>query len=125
MSAWEEFKDSVYTAGKDISQKAKDVSEVARLKLDIRSKQDFAEKQYAILGTAYYAGHKDEENLSEADAEQFRVITEALEEITRMKQEICRLQGAVECPKCGCKMQADAVFCSSCGAKLDDIFEED
>ncbi len=50
------------SAGKDVGQKAKDVSEIAKLKMDIRSKEDFVEKQYAELGKAYYEKHKDEEN---------------------------------------------------------------
>jgi hypothetical protein len=50
------------SAGKDVGQKAKDVSGIAKLKMDIRSKEDFVEKQYAELGKAYYEKHKDEEN---------------------------------------------------------------
>lgn len=114
--------ESLMSAGKDVSQRAKDVSELAKLRLDIKSKEDYVEKQYATIGAAYYEKHKDEEDCEEA--EQFFLIREALEEIERMKAEMLRIQGAAECPNCGTKMPEEATFCSNCGAKLDDIYED-
>ena len=92
------------------------------------AKEDFVEKQYAELGKAYYEKHKDEESAEgeekTPEQEHFFLITEALGEIERMRAEVFKLQGAVECPKCGAKMPQGAAFCSSCGTKMDDIFEE-
>ncbi len=122
MATWDEIKDTIYAAGKDVSQKAKDVSEIARLKIDIRAKEDFVEKQYASLGEAYYKAHKDDD--APAEATQFSVIEEALEEIKRMKQLVLKIQGASACPKCGAKMPDGAAFCSSCGTKMSDMYEE-
>lgn len=124
MATWDDIKDSLYTAGKDISQKAKDVSGVARLKMDIRAKEDYLEKQYAAIGKAYYESHKDSEDVLEAEAAQFRVIEEALLEISRMQEAILKIQGAVPCPNCHAKMPKGVTYCSSCGAKMDDMFEE-
>lgn len=122
MSTWDDLKGSLFAAGRDVSQKAKEVSEVAKLKMDIRTKEDFVEKQYAILGRTYYEANK--ENADEKDAEQFRVITEALEEIARMSQQVLDIQGVVQCPNCGKKVPTGNVFCSDCGARLDDIIVE-
>lgn len=125
MSVLDDVKDSLFTAGKEVSQKAKDVSEIAKLRLDLKSKQDFVENQYKELGRAYYQAHKDAEEMSPQEAEQFANITEALEEINRMHAEILAIKGALECPKCGNKMPEGATFCSKCGTKLDDMFEEE
>lgn len=114
--------ESLVSAGKDVSQRAKDVSELAKLKLDIKSKEDYVEKQYAAIGAAYYEKHKDEEGCEEA--EQFFLIREALGEIERMKAEVLRIQGAAECPNCGNKMPEEATFCSNCGTKMDDMYED-
>jgi len=119
MSAWDELKGTLFAAGRDVSQKAKEVSEVAKLKMDIHTKEDFVEKQFAILGRAYYEVNKD--NASEKDAEQFRVITEAMEEIKRMNQQVMDIQGVVQCPNCGKKVPAGNAFCSDCGAKMEEI----
>ena len=44
MSFFDEMKESLVSAGKDVSQKAKEVSGVAKLKLDVKSKEDYVEK---------------------------------------------------------------------------------
>ena len=94
MSFFDEMKESLVSAGKDVSQKAKEVSGVAKLKLDVKSKEDYVEKQYAELGRTYFDAHRDDEE--NAENEQFTVIKEALAEIERMKAEILNLQGAAE-----------------------------
>lgn len=123
MGFFDELTESLTIAGRDVTQKAKDVSELAKLKLDIKSKEDYVQKQYAALGAAYFEKHKDEEGIEEA--EQFFLIKEALGEIERMKNEVLKLQGAAECPKCGAKMPEGATFCSNCGTKMDDMYEEE
>ena len=123
MSFFDEMKESLVSAGKDVSQKAKEVSGVAKLKLDVKSKEDYVEKQYAELGRTYFDAHKDDEE--NAENEQFKVINvvgseiyRTLAEIERMKTEILNLQGAAECPNCGARMPQGASFCSSCGTKM-------
>ena len=123
MGFFDELTESLTTAGKDVTQKAKEMSEIARLKLDIKSKEDYVQKQYMAIGQAYFEKHKDEEGIGEA--EQFFLIREALDEIERMKAEILKLRGAAECPKCGAKMPEGATFCSNCGTKMDDMYEEE
>ena len=116
MSFFNEMKESLVSAGKDVSQKAKEVSGIAKLKLDVKSKEDYVEKQYAELGRIYFEQHKDEEEPAEA----VKVIKEALAEIERMKTEILNLQGAAECPNCGARMPQGATFCSNCGTKMEE-----
>ena len=122
MSAWDNFKGSLFAAGRDVSQKAKEVSEVAKLKMDIHTKEDFVEKQFAALGRAYYEANK--ENVCEADEPQFCVIKEALDEIERMSELVLDIQGVVKCPNCGKKVPSSNSFCSDCGARLDEIVVE-
>ena len=119
MASWEGIKDSLFAAGRDVSQKAKEVSEIAKLKMDVHAKEDFVEKQFAALGRAYF--EKNKENGSVDDAEAFSVIQEALEEINRMNQQILDIQGVIVCPKCGKKVPSGNSFCSDCGEKLDEV----
>ena len=62
MEFFDKLSESLVSAGKDVSQKAKDVSEIAKLKLDIKSKEEYVQKQYEELGRSYYEKHKDEES---------------------------------------------------------------
>lgn len=119
MGTWDDLKGSLFAAGRDVSQKAKEVSEMARIKMDIRTKEDFIEKQFASLGRAYYEANKDE--ASAGDVEQFAVIKEAIDEIARMEQQLLDIQGVVLCPNCGKKSPIGTCFCSDCGTKLEEV----
>ena len=119
MGAWDDLKGSLFAAGRDVSQKAKEVSEIAKIKMDIRTKEDFVEKQFASLGRAYYEANKDAAAAS--DVEQFAVIKEAIDEIARMEQQLLDIQGVVLCPNCGKKSPIGTSFCSDCGTKLEEV----
>lgn len=108
-------KDSIVNAGKEVESMAKDVSATARIKMDIRSKETFLEKQYALLGKAFYDAHKDEEVEEQV---YFTSIREAEEEIARLNADLLAAQGAVECPNCGSRQPENNTFCSECGSSL-------
>ena len=123
MGTWDDLKGSLFAAGRDVSQKAKEVSEMAKIKMDIRTKEDFVEKQFASLGRAYYEANKDE--AAAGDVEQFAVIKEAIDEIARMEQQLLDIQGVVLCPSCGKKSPIGTCFCSDCGTKLEEAVSEE
>ena len=58
---FEDMKNKIVSAGKEVGDKAKEASSTAKIRLDIRSKEDFLQKQYAELGKLYYEAHKEEE----------------------------------------------------------------
>ena len=62
MNIFEKLEEALTEAGRDVTQKAKEVSGIAKLKLDIKAKEDYVQKQYAMLGTNYYNKHKEVEN---------------------------------------------------------------
>ena len=121
MEIFEKIGDTIVSAGKDVTEKAKELSSVAKLKMDIRAKEDFVEKQYALIGKKYSEAHKDDDIL---DYEECNVIEEALSAISDMKTQLMNLKGAKKCPNCGAEVAEDASFCASCGTKLDDFFED-
>ena len=111
------FRDDVLAAGKQAGDKMNEVSAQARLRFDIKAKEDFIRSQYTELGRAYYERHKDDPDLGD-NLDAFMAIKEAAEEIERLQNEIMDAQGAVVCPQCGLKQKKDHAFCSGCGAAL-------
>ena len=59
MDFFDRMGEKLVTAGRDVTQKAKDLSGTAKLNLDIKAKEDFIEKQYAQIELV--AGEKQEE----------------------------------------------------------------
>jgi len=52
MDILEKIGDTIVNVGKDVTQKAKDVSGIAKLKLDIRAKEDFIKERKGIFSMA-------------------------------------------------------------------------
>ena len=75
MDFFDRMGEKLVTAGRDVTQKAKDLSGTAKLNLDIKAKEDFIEKQYAQIGKLYYEDHKEEAD--GAYGQQMQAIAEA------------------------------------------------
>ncbi len=111
-----QIKSSITSVGKDIGNKAGNVSATAKVKLDIHAKEDYMEKQFAELGRAYYNAHKNEEDIPEKVF--FTSIAGAEAEIARLKDELLTLQGAQTCPSCGYKQAQGHTYCEHCGGRM-------
>lgn len=112
---FDKLKENLVSAGKEVEEFAKDTSKVAKLKYEIHTKEDFLEKQYALLGRAFYHAHKHEEVDEKV---YFPSIAEAEEELARLNAELLDTQGSVVCPGCGEKQSDKNDFCASCGNAL-------
>ncbi len=79
------IKEGLISAGKDVEEFAKDTASVAKIKYEIHAKEEFLEKQYALLGRAFYNNHKDEDVEEKA---YFPSIKEAEEELARLNAQL-------------------------------------
>lgn len=114
--------ESLTEAGKDVSQKVRDMTGIARLNMDIKAKESYISKQYAAIGEQYYELHKDD---VEPLFEEMALINEAKEEILRMQNELADLKGMKKCPSCGATADQEAQYCPSCGTKYETVYEEE
>ncbi len=121
MEILEKLGDTLISVSKDATQKAKDLSELARLRMDIRSKEDYMNQQYQQIGRDYYAAHKED---AEPEFEQIALLKDAEDALNDLKQQLGQIKGMQKCPGCGNEMPLEADYCSKCGAKLN-IFEEE
>ncbi|MCH5268637.1 MAG: zinc ribbon domain-containing protein [Lachnospiraceae bacterium] len=117
MAFFDSMKETLTTAGRDVSQKAKEVSGVAKLKLDIKSKEDAINKEYIELGKQYF------ENNHDSDEAGIVNIRNLQEEIANLRDQILSLQGVCVCPQCKKTHPIGTAFCSQCGTKIDDAGE--
>lgn len=121
MDFFSKLGETLSATGRDVSQKAKDLTGLAKLNMDVRSKEEYILKQYTEIGKQYYELHKKDTDPVFAE---IPLITEALEEIDRLKEEIADLKGLKKCPACGAMIEAEAVFCKQCGQKYESAAEE-
>jgi len=105
------------SAGRTVSDKAKDLSGVAKLQYEIKLKEDYLNKAYRELGKRYYDEHHEE------SPEDFAEIDAAKEALDDLRQELSEKKGSDLCPKCGASVPKGSDFCNRCGTKLNDMFE--
>lgn len=117
MEFFDKFSETIMSASKDMSQKARDLSETARLSLDIRSKEDSVRRLYAEIGEQYYKEHKDD---IEPAYEQMERIKEYMTTIDELKKKLQGVKGTKTCDRCGEEIQAGDVYCRNCGAKVEE-----
>lgn len=109
--------DTLTETGKTVSEKTKQVGNVAKLNAKIISSEHSISDNYTILGKYYYDTYKD--NPDESVAETVNSITASLDAIDEMKNQILAIKGLVKCESCGADCPFEDDFCGKCGAKLE------
>lgn len=116
MELFDKLGDTIVSVSKDATQKAKDISELARIRMEIRSKQDYLNKLFLEIGKIYYDTHKDDEE--KEFKEQMLLVKDAQEVLEELNQQLGQIKGMVKCNACGQDMPMEAEYCSKCGTKL-------
>lgn len=114
--------ETITETGKDVTQKVTDLTEITKLRMDIRNKEDFVRRQYAEIGKQYYEMHKDDAQPLFAE---ITLITETLQKIEELRSGIAERKGKKLCPVCSAPNDADALYCNKCGNKCEFVYAED
>lgn len=116
MSIFDEIGKKITDVGQETATKAKKFTEIAKLNSLIGDKEKEISNLFVELGHSYYERKKNDESPEET----VKQITAFYEEIEAYKKQIVELKGFGNCPQCGAEVTNGAVFCNSCGAKLND-----
>ncbi len=120
MDFFDKLGDMLINAGKEVSDRAKDVSDSTKLSYEIRKKKQELDAKYTALGKKTYEEKKD------SDDEDIRAISGLIDEIKEMEEKYADCRGGRRCAKCGAVVPMDSSFCNKCGAKFDEgIFEDE
>lgn len=112
VSFFDKFKAGVTEAG----NKAMNVVEVNRLKLQNSSKQNEIDKQYQLMGKMLFEATLNESLLPrEAFAVNMDRVLVLKNEIEANLEQIATLGDGKHCKSCGSSVAADARFCPNCG----------
>ena len=104
-------------AGQTVAQQTKNFADVAQLNSLISEAERTIAKKQEGLGQIYFEMYKDDET-----AEGAAVIAEIkalYAEIKNNQEKIKQIKGIIQCANCGAELPLNAVFCSSCGAKVE------
>ena len=116
MAIWDNITKKAAQISEKAVKQAKDLSEVAKLKLQIAEAERTAEDTYTQLGRLYAATHP--EDYEEGFASLMAAAANAEQTIKTLRQQLRDAKGAAVCEKCGAEVAKDAAFCSACGAEI-------
>ena len=116
MAIWDNITKKASALSEKAVKQAKDLSEVAKLKLQIVEAEKAANDAYAQLGRLYVAAHA--EDCEEAFASEMAAAVNAEQTVKTLKGQLHDAKGVAVCEKCGAEVAKDAAFCSACGAEM-------
>jgi len=108
--------DKITKATQDAVRGAKDLTDVARLNSLISDEQRKIDSWFNQIGKAYYDKH--EEEIPEPFAGMCAAIVESEQKISSYNEEIKKIKGSKNCPKCGASNPINSAFCVSCGVPM-------
>lgn len=103
-------------AGQSTVQKAKDLSELAKLNNTISNSEKQISDLYGRVGYEVYCAYRN--NPLPEVADMLKQITDLHQVIENCKAQIKAINSADTCPQCGAKVSKEMAFCSGCGYKL-------
>lgn len=117
MAFFDRIKETITDTSKVVAQKAKDGTEVIRLKNQISTEEAKIKEAYLAIGKRYFEENMGE--VSDAYINDFTIINEAKARISELQEQIKTIKGVFSCPSCGADVTTDSSFCSSCGTRIE------
>lgn len=102
-----------------VSKKTEQTVEIQKIKSRIHTMERNNERDYQDIGKMLYDKFKKGEVADEQFTELCEAIAERDKSIESAKQEVAELKGMDVCENCGTHVDANATFCSKCGAKME------
>lgn len=119
MDFFNKAKDSFALAGKGFTQKASDISGIARVSVKIKDEEKEIEETVKMLGTRFY-NEKNDEAMS-LFPELVNKLKQLYEQLEADKVELAILKGKKICPNCGIELESELMFCTSCGINVENV----
>ncbi len=110
--------DTITEAGNAATEKAKEVSEITKLKCRIRKNETAIQEAYAKIGKTVYQCLKAEKEYPDF-AKEIEIVEAAEADIKLCKEYISGIKGVDICPQCGGEVEKNSVFCRYCGARME------
>ena len=121
MAFFKDLGQKISSKSKELSQKARVMSEMSSLNNIIRNEESRIDFQYREIGRKYFEKYGDDP--AEEFKEAFEQIHECRQKIEQTQEEITKLKSRFNCPNCGAPFKHGSIYCSKCGTKLPEIEE--
>lgn len=126
MSFFNNLKKNLNTAANYTVQKTGEVTEAAKIRLDIRTQNVRLAKCFENIGQLYYKNIKENGESVSAELDAYILEADGIKaEIAILRRDLAKAQGCVICSACGAQISNKSVYCPLCGIKLEEESEEE
>lgn len=116
MAFWDNISQKATVTTAKAVQKAKEMSDIARLNSMVSEEETKINNLYYQVGKLYVTMHPQD---YEAEfAGMIASLAESEEKVKNYRQQIQDIKGVARCTQCGAEVQAGVAFCSACGAPM-------
>lgn len=116
------FMDTFTNAGRGVTEKAKNATEVNNLKRKILYEEERIVEVFADIGKKYYKNPEEDPAVLKALCDD---VDTRRRRIKQMRFELNSIRGYKICPKCDAEVNEKFQFCGVCGARLPEDEDED
>lgn len=121
MSFFDNLKKNINTAANYTVQKTGEMTEAAKIRLDIRTQNLRLAKCFENIGQLYYKSIKENGEIASAEMDAYILEADGIKlEISILRRELAKAQGCVICSACGAQISNKSVYCPLCGIKLEE-----
>ena len=119
MDIFNKAKESLSAAGKGFTQRASDVSGLAKVTMKIKEEERQLDQSLKELGALLFNQYNLEaQQLFPQETENIRQLYAALKQD---REEMAYLKGKKICPNCGEELDGDVQRCTSCGMNVENV----
>ena len=117
MAFFEALGKKITETSQEVVQKTKETAEILKINATLTDEESQLKKYYNELGQAFYEANR--ESCPEEYTALFTSIKNTLARIEIYNDQINKIKGLFPCPNCGASLPSDAIFCSTCGTKIE------
>ena len=119
MDIFNKAKESLSAAGKGFTQRASDVSGLAKVTMKIKEEEKQLDQSLKEMGALLFNQYNPEaQQLFPQETENIRQLYAALKQD---REEMAYLKGKKICPNCGEELDGDVQRCTSCGMNVENV----
>ncbi|MBQ3061125.1 MAG: zinc ribbon domain-containing protein [Lachnospiraceae bacterium] len=122
MAFFENLGQNLSNMGAAASQKAKDVTEMQKLKSAVSTEEKKITEYYNAIGKKFFEANVD--NAPDEYVNFINNIKESMALIEDYKKQMAALKKTVTCPGCGNEVDKTSAFCNKCGYNMKDVIAE-
>ncbi len=114
----EDLKSTLSKLTKTITKTSSDVIKSTKLNINMANEQEKIKEIYIEMGKKVQEIYSYGGELGEFFDKKISELNSALEDIKKLEDEVSKIKGKRDCPKCKTAVSLESSFCPKCGAQM-------